>query len=330
MDRCNQSCGFCAYRLEGYSSNRLFGLPMADGTRDNNPNRSIPWVKLREIVDDCRDMGVRAIQLTGGGEPTLHPHFDDLCRLIFDSGIELAVVTNGLLLKPRRAEWLSAHATWIRVSLDAGSAATYAAVRRVPIREHDIVTANVRHLCGVSNRRATVGIGFVITLENHLEVAMTARLAKDLGADNIRISAFFQNEGADYYERHGIAMAINAQCSQAGELNDKGFRVFNNFGSRHSDLAQGPPDYETCGYMHFTTYVGGDQQLYTCCVNAYNPAGLIGSIRDQSLKSLWDSSAKQTMFEQFRATGCPRCMYNEKNRSIAMMVAEPRSHECFV
>lgn len=70
-DLCNQNCHFCAYRDPSYTSSQLFHI---DG--NYNPNRMIPLDKVLEILDDCVEMGVRAIQLTGGGEPTVHPHFD--------------------------------------------------------------------------------------------------------------------------------------------------------------------------------------------------------------------------------------------------------------
>src|SRR3990167_8685596 len=67
-DLCNHRCGWCAYRLDGYSSNKLFKIIQPDGEVNNNPNRMIPLEKVKEIVDDCAAMGVKAIQLTGGGE----------------------------------------------------------------------------------------------------------------------------------------------------------------------------------------------------------------------------------------------------------------------
>src|SRR5688500_16046929 len=126
-DLCNQDCSFCAYRLEGYSSNELFNDPRAPVPK--NPNRMLPAGKVMQLLDDCRDMGVKAIQLTGGGEPTLHPEFDRIASGVLQRGMRLAVVTNGTLLH-RTSDWLQseqglskaallARASWVRVSLDA-------------------------------------------------------------------------------------------------------------------------------------------------------------------------------------------------------------------
>ena len=78
-DLCNQDCSFCAYRMSGYTSNQLFaGDSELAKNGTNNPKRMIETSKVFEILDDCQEMGVGAIQVTGGGEPTVHPDHIDI------------------------------------------------------------------------------------------------------------------------------------------------------------------------------------------------------------------------------------------------------------
>jgi len=325
-DYCNQDCSFCAYRMSGYSSNELFKIIDENGTVNNNPRRMIPWEKLKEIINDCSEMGVKAIQVTGGGEPTLHPNFNELCELILNKGIGLAVVTNGLLMNKRRAEIL-ANATWTRISVDAGKPETYSKIRNVPKQELAIVEKNVCYLTSLP-RKVCVGIGFVVVAENHLEIVDACRQFKAWGVDNVRLSAVFQNDDHKFYD--GIYERILEQIAEAKTYNDDRFKIFNNFSSRYADLEQGSPDYKNCGYMNFCTYIGGDQHVYTCCVNAYNHRGQIGSLKNMGFRELWDSRKKQEFFNDFDARNCPRCMFNDKNRAINQLIAEPQSHDNFV
>jgi len=92
----------------------------------------------------------------------------------------------------------------------------------------------------------------------------------------------------------------------------------------------GSPDYSFCPYMNMTTYIGGDQNVYTCCVNAYNERGLVGSIKDQSFMDLWNGQTKKQFFGQFDAKNCLRCMFNEKNRFINGVIRKPNVHDDFV
>src|SRR5215831_15537667 len=115
-DLCNQACHFCAYRDPTYTSSQLFHI-----AGNYNPNRMLPFEKVMEILDDCEEIGVKAIQLTGGGEPTVYPRFQEVTEEIGKRGIQWSLVTNGVLAK----KWDFSKASWIRVSLDAATSATY-------------------------------------------------------------------------------------------------------------------------------------------------------------------------------------------------------------
>lgn len=326
-DLCNENCRFCAYRMDGYTSNQLFGEKRDDGTIDNNPKRFVPLEKCLEILDDCVSMGVQAIQITGGGEPTVHPDHARVFQEVLDRGLKLGLVTNGLVLREKVAEQLL-RASWVRFSVDAGTEQTYSETRGVGRAAHGKVWRNVREFCGdVNGESPLVGIGFVITRDNWHEVVLCAEQAKESGARNFRISAVFQPDDERYFE--GWHQAAAELCREAETLSDDRFRVFNLLGDRISDLKQHRPDYDFCGVQHLTTYIGADLNVYRCCNTAYNQRGLIGSIRDRRFKDLWKSVAKEQDFASFDARGCERCQFNNKNRTI-LYALEGDDHAAFV
>ena len=71
---CNMDCTFCAYRASDYTQAALFtsGAPVLPRGH-NNPSRTITTHKLDQIIHSCLKMGTKAIEVTGGGEPTVHP-----------------------------------------------------------------------------------------------------------------------------------------------------------------------------------------------------------------------------------------------------------------
>ncbi len=81
-DLCNQACSFCAYRDPTYSSSELFHVG-----GDYNPNRKLSWEKVQEVLGDCCEMGVKAVTFTGGGEPTVHPRFQEIVDLAWKLGL---------------------------------------------------------------------------------------------------------------------------------------------------------------------------------------------------------------------------------------------------
>lgn len=330
-DLCSHACNFCSYRWDGNVSNQLFHvLNPKTGEKNHNPTRFIPYEKITEILDDCRDMGVRAVQFTGGGEPTVHPRHHDAFRYALDRGLEISLVTHGVLLKPETIETLT-RAAWVRVSLDAGLSHTYSAIRRVSERQFFQAIANLESLCAARDRTRrplVVGVGFVVTKDNWREVETAASVARAAGADNMRISAVFQPDGDRYFDEFYEQAA--ELCHKAEAWSNERFRVINMFGNRVDDLRLGHPDYRTCHYQQFTTYIGGTLDVFRCCNLAYNERGRIGSIKDQSFRQLWESQAKRDDFAGFDARGCPRCMFNSKNRTIAYAVEKDPPHVNFV
>lgn len=329
-DRCNQNCNFCAYRLDGYSSNELFKIIHPDGSVDNNPKRFIPLAKCLEILDDCAEMGVGAVQITGGGEPTVHPDHQEIFDAVVSRGLDFALVTNGWAIRDSILDTLM-KATWMRVSVDAGNVKTYATTRHVPESAFAKVLSNIGKIRDVRDKvksKMILGVGFVVTADNWREIVEGTRQAKDAGADNVRISAMFQPEDEAYFS--DFFRQASDLCREAQSMADSGFQVFNNFGDRLDDLKQHSPDYSFCGYQHFSTYIAGTLDVFRCCVQAYNPRGLIGSIKDQRFKDLWESQHKRDDFAAFDARECERCMFNNKNRTINYLLSDEPAHVNFV
>jgi len=302
-NRCNHNCSFCAYRMDGYAS-----------AQDFHVKDEITLTDALIIITYFADMGGKALQLTGGGEPLVHPHFCEIVDYAHHRGLQVGVVTNGSRMGEREREALS-DAAWVRVSIDAGTPETYAKVRHVRPEMFTRAIENLRQLRGPYR-----GIGFVVTEDNWREIPQIVEIAEDLGVDSLRLAAIFSTEGADYYRGFGDEAA--ELCRKAAE---KPF-VTDNFAVRFADLQQGAPDYERCAYQHFTTYIGADMNLYRCCVTSYNERGLVGSLRDETLPNLW-----QRMSEPFDARGCECCQFNDRNRAMNQLIdSYPTLHADFV
>lgn len=339
-DTCNHSCFFCAYRDPAYTSSQLF-YEVREGAgglrrdadhpeRDYNPRRQIPYDKVIEILDDCVEMKVSGVQLTGGGEPTTHPDFARILQATIERGLPFSLVTNGTLLanKPELLK-LVARAAWVRVSLDAGRADTYARTRGVGPQAFDKVCAAITGL-DLARRDAgtacVLGVGYVVTPENWQEVGEATALVKRLGADNIRVSAQFSSEDEKLFaECHDRAASV---CRAAETLADERFQVYNRFGAKLDDLRQHRPNFGLCGYQYFTTYIGANLDVYRCCVIAYNERGRIGSlaavpgasgalgISGRRFKDFWMDDERAGEMAAFDPKTCDRCQFTGINRIL--------------
>tara|TARA_R110000751_G_scaffold87321_3_gene173169 strand:- start:9114 stop:9698 length:585 start_codon:yes stop_codon:yes gene_type:complete len=177
--------------------------------------------------------------------------------------------------------------------------------------------------------KVTIGMGFVVTDDNWKEIEDFTVLAKKIGVDNIRISAVFQSDNEKYFDQFFDDAA--ELCRRTKEKHeDENFTIFNNFGERYADLVQAAPDYSFCGYQELVTYIGGDLNVYRCCVTAYNQQGMVGSLTDQRFKELWESEDKKKNFSCFDARSCDRCMFNNKNKTILYAVDKDPQHVNFI
>lgn len=319
-DLCQQSCKFCAYRLEGYASNQRF-----------DERRMMPRSKAMEIIEDCAHLGVKAIQFTGGGEPTLHPDFRDCVALVRACGMEFSLVSNGVRIDRGLAQSI-VHGAWVRISLDAGFGHTYTKIRRVHESHWLRACEAVEHLRKARDEAKTdcvIGVGFVVTPDNWQEVVEAAKLAKHLGADNFRISAQFSNEDEKLFA--GFHSEAAKLCVEAEGLSDAGFMIYNRFSDRVDDLTLKSPEDRLCGYQFFTTYIGADLQVYRCCGYAYNDRGHVGSLKEQRFKDFWLSQERFDNQKAFDARGCEKCQFRQINSALAYALdSEPKLHEAFV
>ena len=113
---CNQNCYYCHYKNPYLTLDQYV------------PADEIKREKMLEIVRDMKDIGVKAVTFSGGGEPLLYPYIEETMEAVLDAGIDLSIITNGTLLTGRKAELLS-QAKWVRISLESGCAETYSKIR---------------------------------------------------------------------------------------------------------------------------------------------------------------------------------------------------------
>lgn len=324
-DLCNHDCGFCAYRMSGYPSNANFAE-----NGNNNPNRMIPVEKCLEILEDARQMGVQAIQFTGGGEPTVHPDHMRIFEFALHLGFDCALVTNGNIL---RDGWQDIYPRfkWLRVSLDAGTPDTYAKIRRVKDQFFERALGNIWELSQEIERRpgCHLGVSFVVTAQNYGEVMAATRCAAVNGAHSIRFAPVFTPKDDKYYPEW-MLRRVGDSISLARRSHPR-LKVIDQLSNgRLADLKQHSPEYSNCAYQQFNVYIGGDLNIYRCCNTAYNDRGYIGSLKEQRLRDFWQSDEKRRAYAQFDARGCERCAFNDKNRMINYLIEKEPLHVGFV
>ena len=80
------------------------------------------------FLDDAAEIGVKAVSFVSDGESTCSPYFYDAVLRGKANGLDMAVGTNGYLLKEERLEEILPALTYIRFNISAADPKRYAQI----------------------------------------------------------------------------------------------------------------------------------------------------------------------------------------------------------
>ena len=107
---CNHRCVFCSMDFMGYKK------------------RYIDHEILMKRITEFSALGVKSIMYAGEGEPFLNKDTPEIILHTKRSGIDVGITTNGVLLRPSVTDMILNSVEWIKISLNAGTAETYAKI----------------------------------------------------------------------------------------------------------------------------------------------------------------------------------------------------------
>lgn len=282
-NRCTHRCVHCCYRNAA--------LYVSEGMREQD---ELPRETMRGIIEDLRALEVRAVTLSGGGEPLCYPWIEETVAGLAAAGIKVAMLTHGGLLRGAVAELLAKQATWIRVSMDAADAALYARSRRVPLEEFERVCENIRAFAALPGRRCVLGMNYIVTRENAGSTRAFIALAKELGADHVKVSGAVVSTRAQENAAYQAAYYadVKAQIAEAqATFADARFAIIDKVHLPSGAAEDFDKQYTWCPFASMLTVIAADQNVYTCQDKAYTRSGWVGTLRTQRFAELWASPA---------------------------------------
>ncbi|OLS21584.1 MAG: Cyclic pyranopterin monophosphate synthase [Candidatus Heimdallarchaeota archaeon LC_2] len=99
-NRCNLDCSFCSTKYR----------------KDQNTLQEIPINEAKEIVNIYKKLGLKSVEITGGGDPTVYPDLEELIFYIKEQELGIGMITNGLRLNKIDEDALKT-LDWMRISL---------------------------------------------------------------------------------------------------------------------------------------------------------------------------------------------------------------------
>ncbi len=278
---CNMACSFCSC-----------------GERDRS--LELPTAEAEAALRSFAELGTRAVTITGGGEPLLHPGISSIIQAATDAGIRAGLVTNGMALDDFSREAMR-RLTWCRVSCSDEV-------------DNRILEPKVRR-AAADSPEVDWAFSYVVVREHRPEnLARYLRLAEELRFTHVRVvSDLVDLEGAP-------PMVLVRELVRNAGADDR------------LAIYQGRKSFEPgapiCLISLLKPVVGPDGGIFPCCGVQYaereQTLDLPGSMRMGGLEDVGRIWRDQAAFD---GSACVRCYYGEYNRALAVLTDNIRHRE---
>lgn len=321
-NRCNYDCVWCNSRA--YRRSNSDTLPLEH------------WLRL---LDFLREWKVRSVCLAGGGEPSLHPDVAEILYGCRDRRMQAAIVTNGYALNEESCKAIAATCRWAGFSMDAGSAETYARLKRPPDKwGFGRVLANMKRVaaeCQVMGYWCKVNYKFLLHPLNAHEIALAARRAKNHGAHFFHVRPVsLTNYGmlakTQAVSFEGLYETINDQIEEARELEDLSFRVFGITHKFGPDLKKARR-FSQCWASPMITTFGADGNVHLCFDMRGKPEMILCRHvpEPREILAWWGSPRHRAMLQAVDVDRCPHCTFGFYNEIVERVFQEDGMHRLF-
>jgi radical SAM protein with 4Fe4S-binding SPASM domain len=303
---CNYDCIHCSYGSRRQSRGRL------------------SQECIQSVIEDLMSMKTSAVYLSGGGEPTVVKGWDNYARQLLDSGIEVALITNGVALQKAQVNVLN-RMNYIAVSVYSTEEIEYKQITDSHFFDRQWTTPG---LIKSGAGEAVVGARCVINKINYRNIIKIYLKAKESGYDYIIFIPAVDYEGRGIglgYEEQG---QVNSLISENRGLFDAKFTNALELLTRDISHYK-KADYRLDCINHlsgcsavkiranaFINYCGG---VWLCQPHIGDSRYQIGNLSENRLSKIWNSSRHAEVIgllsDDFSKGNCCNC------RSIGFNIA---------
>lgn len=303
---CNHRCLYCGLDFMEYKPRYL----------DTN----IFKIRLSEMGN----LGLKSIMYAGEGEPFLHKDMADIIKHTKKSGIDVAITTNGVLLKKDIIDSVLPDTEWIKVSINGATKETYAKISRCSPDKFENVIENMIYAAKLKKDKGyscTLGMQLLLLPDNYHETVALAKLAREIGMNYLVIKPYSQHPQSKTTKYSTIKYSqYEYLYDELKEFNDDDFSViFRIRTMKKWDMAG--KLYNQCLALPFWSYIDAGGNVWGCLEYLGDENFLYGNIYEQTFKEIWESGKRfrslSWVKEKMDASKCRiNCHMDEINRYL--------------
>ncbi len=318
--KCNANCVYCFGNFQG-----------------KDQVSSIAREPLLHLFYSAPELGIKALEIIGDGEPTLNPHIYSAMDVGKGGGLDMAFSTNGILLDDNtKRNNVLRNNKWMRFNLSTGTREGYKKIHRVD--KFDKVVENINEIVKlkyIHGYECDIGLQcvFVPGLMNK-DVVDLSKLALRTGVDYLVIKQCSLPEdnkkvsdvsfNVNDYDKPEV-VDILKQCESMSTPKTNIVVKWN-----FMDISKRKP-YNRCVDVPLLFQVSGDGKCYPCGYLFRDERYEYGDLNTQSLKEIIESdkywNIVDTMINKFDVhTDCSgACRHDKINEFIWNYLQKPKS-----
>lgn len=318
-NRCSLGCEWCHF---AYTHTKG---PLA-GKREK-PADAVPGGDVmdhdlaRSLVYQLAGAGVKSVTWTGGGEPTLHPHFNSIVTLAARGPLEQGIYTHGGHIDKQRAELMKLVMTWVYVSLDECTPGAYK--RSKGVDRFDAACEGIERLVAADGR-ATVGVGFLLHEGNHQDVFDMVALAMALDADYVqfRPTVRYSQDNPGRAAQHpawideAIVRLRRFDDNERVLADVERFEMYRDWNGR---------GYDTCHWATLQTVITPNGNVWVCVNKREHAGACLGDLNEEPFEDIWQRSGSYQVDGGCRVM----CRGHMANLTLNSVMNEPQ-HANFI
>ncbi len=273
---CNHHCVFCVYHYKEFKP--IF----------------FPLERYQALASEWASAGVRSVFFAGDGDPLLNKECDLMVKVTKEQGIDIALNTNGRLLNEKNIPTFVENLSFIRISVNAGSAENYAQVHGTHERDFEIVMKNIESLVKTKKEKGssiTIGVQLVLLSLNLHEVKSLALRLKEIGVDYFSVKPFLKHPDIAFDDTiENLVEVLDDLVLFQNKVSTDSF----SFALRKGlFLDKFQRHYKKCQSTQFMIEVDAVGDIYSCGPYIGNPDHKLGNIMKDSFESVWQSEKAQ-------------------------------------
>jgi len=252
--------------------------------------------KIKEVIDEAKKLGIKGIELSGGGEPLLHPDILDIITYINEQGLKVGLLTNGSVITDKSVATLIDNLLFIRVAFEGADSESYKLIHGVD--HFDTIVKNVGKLVEAKEKKKskiTIGLKALISQLNYNLIFEIAKAARSLDVDYVQFKALRKSEQGI---PEGMIGFVEESIKNAGNFfNDGSFQVL---GGIQKTQVKG-----RCFLNPLHPLIGADGNVYLCAFFQHRmDTHKIGNINKNTFEEIWFSDRH---IKAFKSTDPEKC-----------------------